>query len=127
MASIQPNTTLTTSSGNSAGAWPRYLNAAAGAWLFISAFVWPHTGSELTNAWIVGALMFFAALLALGAPAVRFANTALAVWLFVSTLVMGGANGTVWNHVIVAIVAFIVSFVPNQMSNRRTPAAHHPA
>jgi len=127
MASNEPNTILTTPNGNLAGAWPRYLNAAVGAWLFLSAFVWAHSDSEFTNAWIVGALMLLAALAALAAPAVRYANTALAVWLFASTLVIGGANVTVWNHIIVAIVAFIVSWVPNQMSNQGTPAAHHPA
>lgn len=118
----QPNTRLTTSSGNSAGGWPRYLNAAVGAWLFISAFVWPHSGAELTNAWIVGALMFIAALLALGAPAVRFVNTVLAVWLLISTLAIGGNTATLWNQIIVAVVAFVVSFIPSQMSTPTTPA-----
>jgi hypothetical protein len=116
----QPNGTLSTSTNNP-GAWPRYLNAAVGAWLFISAFLWPHSSAELTNAWVVGALVFIAALLALGAPTVRYANTVLALWLFISTLALGGSTGTMWNHVIVAIVTFVVSLVPNPMSTHGRP------
>ena len=118
MANTQSNTTLTPSGHGNAPNAPRYLNAALGAWLFISAFVWPHAAPELANAWVVGILMFSAALIAIGSPPVRFVNTALAVWLFLSTLAIGGVRGTVWNHVVVALFAFILSLMPNETTPR---------
>ncbi|MGE5186646.1 MAG: SPW repeat protein [Acidobacteriota bacterium] len=95
-------------------AWPRWINILAGAWLFISAFVWPHTLSAQANTWIVGALMFIVAIAALFQPPVRWANTALAVWLFVSTWFFPHADtATLWNNLIVAIVVFILSLTPS--------------
>ena len=117
-----PNTPGTTQVPNS-GSWPRYLNALVAAWLFISAFVWPHTVSAQTNTWIVGALMVICAIAALFQPAARWANTVLAVWLFISTWFFPHANtGTVWNNAILAIIVFAVSLVPSspmQTTGRR--------
>ncbi|MGE5187221.1 MAG: SPW repeat protein [Acidobacteriota bacterium] len=99
---------------NSAGMWARWINIIAGAWLFVSAFVWPHTMSMQTNTWIVGGLIFVAAIIAVFAPTVRFANTVLAIWLFFSTFFIVHTNtGTVWNNVIVAIVVFVLSLTPS--------------
>ncbi len=67
-----------------------------------------------TNTWIVGALIFIAAIIAVFAPTVRFANMVLAIWLFFSTFFIPHANtGTVWNNVIVAIVVFVLSLTPS--------------
>lgn len=96
------------------GFWARWLNAALGVWLFISAFVWPHTGAAQTNTWICGVLAFVFALGAIANQSIRWLNTLLAVWLFFSTLAIYHASAaTLWNNLIVAAVIFIVSFVPN--------------
>lgn len=127
MATTTPtNPSISTSATHGSPAWPRYVNAAVGAWLFISAFVWAHVGGETTNAWLVGALMFCASLLAIGAPAIRFANTALAVWLFFSTIAMGATTATLWNHIIVSLVVFVVSFIPNHTSGAARPGSSAP-
>jgi hypothetical protein len=91
----------------------RYLNIIAGAWLFISAFLWQHSDSSQTNSWIVGATVMVFAAIALLVPAVRFLNTALSVWLVFSTLSIFHLTGaTLWNNLIVAAIIFIVSLVP---------------
>ena len=34
----------------------RIVNLVLGIWLFISAFVWPHSTAQMTNTWILGVL-----------------------------------------------------------------------
>ncbi len=95
-------------------AWPRWINLLIGIWLFISAFVWPHTMGAQTNTWILGVLIVVAAFVAMFAPQARFINTVLAIWLFVATLVIGDRTpATMWNNCIVAIVVFALSLVPS--------------
>lgn len=93
--------------------WSGWIPIALGAWLFISAFLWPHGTASATNTWIVGLLIVIASLVALSMPWLRWVDTALAIWLFLSTLAMADATrGTVWNNVIVAVLVFLVSLVP---------------
>ncbi len=118
MADTRPTTT---------DAWPRWINLVAGVWLFISAFVWPHTAAAQNNTWIVGVLIVLASLWAMFAPSVRFINTILAVYLFISTFGIFHQNpGTVWNNVIVSIIVFVLSLVPSETAywtrGHRTPA-----
>ncbi len=91
----------------------RIANIILGVWLFISAFIWPHGASQLTNTWIVGVVTVAIALIALAAPPVKYLNTALSIWLFISVWVLPGANaGTQWNNAIVAILIFLFSLAP---------------
>ncbi len=99
---------------NSAPNWARYLTALVAVWLFISAFAWRHNPGMRQDTWIVGALMFVTALVAMAIPAFRWVNTALAVWLFLSTLFLPHQSaGTIWNNVIVAGVVFVLSLFPS--------------
>lgn len=107
----------------------RVANIIIGAWLFISAFIWPHSASQFTNTWLVGALCVLFAAIALRFPAFRWANAALAVWLFISVWTLPSiAEGTVWHNAIVAIVIFLVALVPTYLggspagSGARPPA-----
>ncbi len=110
--------------GNSGVA--RGLNILLGIWLFISAFVWPHTVPQRTNTWIMGVLCVIFAAIALSVPAVRWLNTALAIWLFISVWALPHVNvGTQWNNALVAVAIFIISLIPEQaggMAPRRVPA-----
>lgn len=107
----------------SGDAWPRYLNAIIAIWLFISAFVWPHTPALRTDTWIVAVLMFVVAVGSLGSPRARYANTVLAIWLFFSTIFMPSVRaGTLWNNIIVAVVVFALSLAPT-----RSMLPGHPA
>jgi len=95
-----------------------------GVWLFISAFIWPHTTSQMTNTWICGVLAVVFAAVAMRAPQVRYANTILAIWLFISAFALASVSvGTIWNNVIVSIAIFVASLVP---SDEVTPMFRRP-
>lgn len=92
----------------------RIANIILGAWLFISAFIWPHSPQQYTNAWLVGLLVMAVAIIAFWAPQVRYLNTLLAIWLFISAWSLPRMTaGTAWNHALVAIAIFIASLIPN--------------
>lgn len=91
----------------------RTLNLILGIWLFVSAFVWPHSSAQFANTWIVGVLTAIFALVAMRTPPARYVNTALAIWLFISAFALPTVNvGTVWNNALVGIAMFILSLVP---------------
>jgi hypothetical protein len=97
------------------GASPRMVNIVLGVWLFLSAFLWPHTQAQLTNTWIVGVLCVIFALIAMAVPWVRYLNTLLAIWLFISAWALPmGSPGTIWNNVLVAIAIFVASLIPSE-------------
>lgn len=100
----------------------RVLNLLIGVWLFISAFVWPHTVAARTNTWILGVLIVVFALIAMAQPMARWLNTLAAIWLFFSTLAISHmSQATVINNIIVAIVVFILSFIGSYAAiDRRT-------
>lgn len=109
-------------------AWPRLFNLILGIWLFISAFVWPHSPSSQTNTGIVGILIAATTIWTLYTPAARFVNTVLAVWLLASTwLIYHVSVGTLWNNLIVAIIVLVASLIPNgagMTTGRPHRAAH---
>lgn len=53
-------------------AWPRYLNLALGLWLFISAFLWPHSSFAFAASWIMGSCIAMNAFAAIWAPPARY-------------------------------------------------------
>ena len=92
---------------------PRIINAILGVWLFVSAFLWPHSQAQLTNTWICGVLCVVFSLVAMAVPQARYLNTLLAIWLFISAWALPTVSaGTIWNNVLVAIAVFILSLVP---------------
>src|SRR5262249_23577561 len=110
------------------GASPRIVNVILGIWLFISAFVWPHTSAQMTNTWICGVLCVIFALVAMAVPWVRYLNTLLAIWLFISAWALPSVSaGTIWNNVLCAIAIFIVSLVPSVPSTTPPGFSGRPA
>ena len=106
---------------------PRIINVVLGVWLFISAFVWPHTRAQMTNTWIVGVLCVIFALVAMAVPRVRYLNTLLAIWLFISAWALPVRSGaTIWNNVLVAIAIFIVSLLSEGASRVGGGFPSHP-
>jgi hypothetical protein len=92
----------------------RGINVALGVWLFISAFIWPHSLAERTNTWILGVLTVVFALVATRVPQARYMNTILAIWLFISAWALSRISvGTTWNNALVAIAIFVVSLIPS--------------
>jgi hypothetical protein len=110
------NTSSLTHGPNSAS-WARIANVILGAWLFISAFAWPHSSAQMTNTWILGVLQVIFALVALFANSqARYLNTVLSIWLFISAFALPRiAIETTWNNAIVAILTFLFSLVPGSV------------
>jgi hypothetical protein len=105
------------------GQAPRLVNALLGAWLFVSAFVWPHSPAEMAGACVVGALCITFACVATVHPSVRYLNTALAIWLLFSDIALPSRSvATAANALLVGVLVFIVSLVPTPPL---PPRAHH--
>ena len=104
----------------------RIVNLVLGIWLFISAFVWPHTTAQMTNTWILGVLTVVFALVAMRVQQVRYLNTLLSVWLFISAFALPRLNdGTAWNNAILGVVIFFLSLVPSTERVQRAGAPGH--
>ncbi len=90
-----------------------WINALLGVWLFMSAFLWPHSAAERADTWIVGVLCVAFSLAATRLPAARWLNALLSVWLFVSAWALPHHNeATVWNNAFVAICVFLLALEP---------------
>jgi hypothetical protein len=90
----------------------RGINAALGAWLFISAFVWPHTSAQFWNTVIVGLIVAAVALGAFRMVQLRFVNAIAGVWLFFSIWALPTfSSATAWNNGIVAAGIFLLSMI----------------
>ncbi len=93
--------------------WPRVVNAVLGAWLFASAFLWPHDGNTRFDTWGVGLLVAATAIQAIWAPALRYANTFLAAWLGFMGLVLEYKSPITRLHDLgMAGLVFVLSLVP---------------
>ena len=96
---------------------PRIANAALGLWLFVSAFIWPHTSAQAINMCAIGALAFIVALLGTQYSTIRYVNSILAVWLLISAWAgQVVTEVTTWNATLVAFTMFAVSLVPSAPS-----------
>lgn len=103
----------------------RIVNVALGAWLFVSAFLWPHATAEMINAALVGAAIVVIGSVGTKWPNLRFLNAALAVWLFASAYLLPTlAWGTGANSGLVAISVFLVSLIGRYGHETNTPATH---
>ncbi|HXX65735.1 MAG TPA: SPW repeat protein [Polyangiaceae bacterium] len=114
-------------SGSTAGgSSPRILSILLGAWLFISAFAWPHGPAQRMSACILGALCVVFSILAKKLPWTQYLNTVLAIWLFISAWALPPENvGTLWNNAIVAIAIFVLSLIPERPVGGAPPLVGH--
>jgi hypothetical protein len=58
-------------------AWPQYASLLLCAWLFVSAFAWPHSRDACGAAWISAGIMGMTAFAAIWASPARFFNVIL--------------------------------------------------
>jgi hypothetical protein len=92
----------------------RIFNALIGIWLFVTAFMWPHTSFERTVTILAAILTFGLAILAIYTFGARYLNAFVAVLLFISALTLPSlSRATQWNNAIVAIAIFVVALVDN--------------
>ncbi|MDR0966999.1 MAG: hypothetical protein LBM75_10985 [Myxococcales bacterium] len=87
----------------------RAVSILLSIWLFVSAFLWVHTGVQFTNTWIVGVAGVAFSLLTMFASGFRYANMLLGLWLFISVFVLPTGTGTGWNNALVGVALFFLS------------------
>lgn len=105
----------------------RILNVILGAWLFVSAFVWPHGAAQRTSACLIGALCVLFALLSRTVPWAQYLITILAIWLFISAWALPPETvGTMWNNAMVAIAMFVFSLIPDRPTRGAPPLVGPP-
>ena len=96
-----------TVASDATGVSPRALNVALGAWLFVSAFAWPHTRWQFISTAIPGLQVVAFALAACVAPRVRYLNTTLGAYLFVSAWFYSSTTlpelATQWHNAIIGL------------------------
>jgi hypothetical protein len=98
---------------------PRDLNVLLGAWLLVSAFLWPHGMDDWLTTGIVGALIAISGVGAFVAEELRYVETIVAGLLIVAALVLPHLSPiTVWNNGIVGLAVIVLSFV-HRGSGRR--------
>lgn len=91
----------------------RIAAIALGAWLCLSAFLWPHGDASRANSFIVGLLVVVGSAWGLRNPLGRVAGALVAAWLLASTLlILPRAELTFWNNLIVGATVLALSFVP---------------
>jgi len=102
----------------------RWINAVAGAWLFVSAWLLPGAATVRINETVVGLLAFVVAILAMGVQGARRANTVLGLWAISSPFVFAfPASPAALNQVATGLVIFTASLWPAHSDLRRG----HPA
>ena len=102
----------------------RLVNVVLGFWLYLSAFLWPHTPFDRTNAWVTGIIAVTAALLGLRNTNVgRYLNAIVGAWLILSALLMPKARvATFWNHLLVGFALALFAMVSSLSTFRGRPA-----
>ncbi len=100
----------------------RIINLILGAWLFVSAFLWPHSAAQMSNTWILGALVVAFSLISMKVPEVRYLNSIIAVWLFISVWALPTYElATQWCNALTAIAIFFVSLAPGYLGPGEKP------
>jgi hypothetical protein len=103
-----------------ARAVPITINSAIGAWLFLSAFLWPHAGASFTNTWVVGLLLAISGILAQRMPMARSMCGLLGLWLVVSTLfIVPLVQFTFWHNLLLGIAVLAITFMPSVRARAR--------
>jgi hypothetical protein len=94
-------------------AWPSYASLALGVWLFVSAFMGPHSRDASGASWIMGAMIAVNAFASIFAWPVRYFNVLLGgislAWQLSAT---AGQPVLLVNGVAVSALVIVLSLVP---------------
>ncbi|HVY27838.1 MAG TPA: hypothetical protein VHB79_14885 [Polyangiaceae bacterium] len=109
-----------------ANAWPRYVSLLMGAWMFVSAFAWPHSRDACAAAWISGAGIGMNAFAAIWASQVRYFTMLLGgmslVW---QASAAGNDQLALISGVVSSGLVIAMSFVPPQYPRREAASESH--
>jgi hypothetical protein len=95
--------------------WPRWIAILLAAWLFASAFMWPHTRGALGNETVFGALMLGCGIVALYVRFARWVEALFAIALAIATLTTAHlVAATLWSGLAVALGVFVTSFIDGE-------------
>jgi len=103
----------------------RYINLVLGAWLLVSAFMWPHAEAQFIFTIIVGAVLTIVSPFEVGSPRVRLINTAAGAALIIAAVVLPRTTiVTLWHNVLLGFIVLGVSFFgpPHGITRPRPPA-----
>jgi hypothetical protein len=108
------------------------VNAVAGAWMFITPWVYHQATGTATvawNAWIIGGLILLIALWALSAPPQQtpeWCNFILGIWLFISPWVVrfNTLTGMAWSAWCVGAVVLVLSASVLSLQGRIASVTH---
>jgi hypothetical protein len=98
----------------------RVASALLGFWLVVSAFIWPQSRVEVSNATVVGVAALVGALAMIEGVRWGYYLTAFCgVWLMATTLFLTpAASGQFWNHLIIGLGLVGASLAPQAMASQ---------
>jgi hypothetical protein len=90
----------------------RIFNVLIGAWLFLSAFAWPHTSLARSAALICGGLTAVLSLGTIYVSGLRYLTAVVATALFVISMTSAERfDRTFWHNGVIAVVIFVAALV----------------
>lgn len=105
--------------------WLRWVPALLGAWLIVSAYLWPHAPLAMQSTWLVGVLLVSFGIVSAYEPWVDIVHAPLALALAVSTLLADRVDPlTLANNLLVAAAVLAASAADPRW---RRELAHRPA
>ncbi len=94
-------------------AQPWWSGLLVGAWLFASAFLWPHAPGEHVHTWALGLAAMAIATAALFDRRVAGLLAVTGVWLFAVTVALPAAQAaTLWHNLLVGLGLFLLGQLP---------------
>lgn len=94
---------------------PRLANVTLGLWLFLTAFLWPHSPASRANTWVLGLIIASIAAAGTPRPAIRAIGTVPAIWLFFSSFWISDlTNVTMWHNAVIAVLVLVLSLIPTR-------------
>ena len=95
-------------------AWPRYASLTLSCWLFVSAFLWPHSRDACGASWIMGGCMAMNAFAGIWASPVRFFNLLLGGMALAWLTAAATDSLTLVNGVVVCSLVMLLALVPSR-------------
>lgn len=100
-------------------AWAGYANVALGLWLFVSAFLWPHSSFAFAASWIMGGCIAMTAFAAIWASPARYFNVVLGAMSLGWQLTAASKEPLTLVHgVVISGTVIALSFVPQRRARR---------